>query len=908
MKTLAIDIETYSSVDLIKSGVYKYVEAEDFTVLLMAYSIDGGPVQLMSWADSDDTSLPLSVTAALVSPNVLKTAFNANFERTCLAKFFDLKMPPEQWECTMVKASMLGLPLSLEMVGKVLKLKDQKDAAGKALIKYFSLPCKPTKANGMRSRNLPEHAPDKWEMFKNYCIQDVKTEQAIREKISFFEIPDQEKKLWYLDQRINDSGVLLDNAFVQAAIEVSNENTIKLTAEAIALTNLDNPNSASQLKDWLSTETGENVTSLTKEAIPALLQNTDCEVVTRVLNIRQELSKTSVKKYQAMQKCICADNRVRGLLQFYGANRTGRWAGRLVQVQNLPQNHLADLDLAREVVKSGDTDLVEMLFGNVPDTLSQLIRTAFIAPDGYRFIVADFSAIEARVIAWLAGERWRLDVFNTHGKIYEASASQMFKVPIESVTKGSALRQKGKVAELACIAHGQLVLTDRGLVPIECVQLSDKLWDGDTFINHDGVIFKGVKKVITYEGLTATEDHWVWINGQSEPIQFGHAAASRAHLAITGNGRKNIRLGEDYQPRKKMEKRVERSTRIDRMHSVSGNTMDVLLQFNPRSHKRMSSLLTTSLVSKMVGQKNDCCQTKVHESKRYRVSKLWRTRNRIQIPISLRSLYLPDTRIRLATARIGNRSNRQQWSLRSRKYSACAQRTKSSQSAYLPTYDILNAGPNNRFTVSNVLVHNCGYQGGPNALISMGALKMGVPENELPKIIAMWRNANKAIVRLWSVVEEAAIMTVATGEPKQIMHGIRFMIEKGILFIQLPSGRRLSYLKPNLKKGVYGKDSLTYEGMDQTTKQWKIQDTYGGKLVENIVQAVARDCLAVAMLRLSDAGFKIVMSVHDEVVIEDRYEHVRLGLVNKIMGEPIPWAKGLPLTADSYETKFYKKD
>jgi len=647
MTILAIDIETYSSTDLIKSGVYKYVEAPDFEILMIAYSFDGGGIHLLEsqYADFD------ALVKYLVDPAILKTAYNANFERTCLAKFFDVELPPEQWECTMVKSSMLGLPLSLDMVAKVLKLSEQKDAAGKALIKYFSMPCKPTKANGERTRNMPEHSPEKWEQFKEYCRQDVKTELAIREKIKFFEIPEEEKKLWCLDQRINDEGVLLDKVFMNQAITMSAMNTAKLSEEAVRLTGLDNPNSAAQLKTWLSEETGEYVNSLTKAAIPEILKSTDCEIVTRVLEIRQEMSKTSVKKYEAMRKGICADDRVRGLLQFYGANRTGRWAGRLVQVQNLPQNHLVDLELARESVKSGDLELVEMLFGNVPDTLSQLIRTAFVAPEGYRFIVADFSAIEARVIAWLAGEKWRLDVFNTHGKIYEASAAQMFKVPLESVTKGSPLRQKGKVSELAL-----------------------------------------------------------------------------------------------------------------------------------------------------------------------------------------------------------------------------------------------------------------GYQGGPGALISMGALKMGLSEEELPKLVAMWRNANKAIVRLWQVVEEAAIVAVTTGEPVQIMHGIRFNVERGILFIKLPSGRRLSYLSPAMKPGKFGKEVLTYQGMDQTTKQWKVQDTYGGKLVENLTQAIARDCLAVAMLRVADANYKIVMSVHDEIVIETKDGAGSLEEVNNIMSTPIPWAKGLPLTADSYETKFYKKD
>lgn len=648
MRTLAIDIETFSSTD-IKSGVYKYVEAPDFTVLMLAYSFDNGPVQIIDLENYPH--LIEYVTDALTDPTVLKTAFNANFERTCISKFLNIELPPEQWECTMVKASMLGLPGSLENVAKVLKLEQQKDAAGKALIRFFSMPCKPTKTNGMRSRNLPVHDSEKWQQFMNYCVQDVVTEKAIRSKISFFTIPDMEKQLWELDQRINDNGILIDPVFVDSAIKMDDLNKIRLSNEAIELTNLDNPNSAAQLKTWLSAETGDTITDLTKKAIPVLLEAMPSPTVTRVLNIRQEMAKTSVKKYTTMLNGLCSDNKVRGLLQFYGANRTGRWAGRLVQVQNLPQNHLVDLDLARQLVCEGDSEMVKCLFGNIPDTLSQLIRTAFIAPTEHRFIVADFSAIEARVIAWLAGEKWRLDVFNTHGKIYEASASQMFKVPLESVTKGSALRQKGKVSELAL-----------------------------------------------------------------------------------------------------------------------------------------------------------------------------------------------------------------------------------------------------------------GYQGGPNALIKMGALDMGIPEEELPKLVRMWRNANTQIVRLWTIVGDAALKAVNEGVPVQIMHGIRFSVEKGILFIELPSKRRLAYLRPKIKESKFGGDCLTYEGMDQTTKKWCTQDTYGGKLVENIVQAIARDCLADAMLRVDVAGYTIAMHVHDEIVAEVPNGQGSLAEVNKIMSAPIPWAKGLPLNADSYETIYYKKD
>lgn len=650
MELLAIDIETYSSNDLLKTGVHKYVEATDFTVLLFSYSIDGGPVQVVDLAQGED--LPDDVFEALTDPRVVKTAYNALFERVCLSTFFMIDLPAEQWECTMAKASQLGLPLSLDAAAKALKLEQEKSAAGKGLIRYFCVPCKPTKTNGGRTRNLPQHAPEKWEAFKAYCAQDVVVEQAIREKISWFEPTPTEKKLWVLDQRINDSGILIDPVFVKNAVRMDTAYRKRLYEEAVQLTGLSNPNSASQLKQWLTEEIGEEVTSLTKTVVPDLLKQVDCGRVKRVLEIRQEMAKTSVKKYMAMVNAVCRDNRVRGLLQYYGANRTGRWAGRLVQVQNLPRNEMKDLDLARQIVKNGDLELLELQFGNVPNTLSQLIRTAFVAAPGHRFIVADFSAIEAVVIAWLAGEKWRMEVFRTHGKIYEASAAQMFKVPIESITKASPLRQKGKVAELAL-----------------------------------------------------------------------------------------------------------------------------------------------------------------------------------------------------------------------------------------------------------------GYQGGPYALISMGALRMGIEEEELPKLVVMWRQANPAIVRLWNTVGAAAMQAVQDGITVKIQHGILFFTQHNTLFVRLPSGRMLCYSQPRIRTNERGMQSLCYVGVDQTTKKWELTDTYGGKLVENIVQAIARDLLAEAMLRLDDAGYKIVMHVHDEVVIE--VPVVGKGSVeevNDIMSKPVSWAPGLPLRVDSYETAYYKKD
>lgn len=651
MKTLSIDIETFSSVDIKKAGMYKYAESPDFEILLFAYSIDGAPAEVIDFCSYSYYSVPVELYEALIDPNVLKTAHNAGFERTCISKYFDIELPPSQWECTMAKAAQAGLPLSLDQVSKVLKLANAKMAEGKKLIRQFCIPCKPTAKNGQRTRNLPEHDPEAWELFKQYCAGDVNAEQEIRKRLEFFQIPAAEKKIWVLDQTINDRGVLVDRNLVSNAIAIDTKYRAKLEAEAIEITGLQNPNSAAQLKEWLATETSQAVTKLRKEDIPEILKTTDDENVKRILHIRTEMSKTSVKKYTAINNVACEDNRVRGVHQYYGASRTGRWAGRLVQMQNLPTNTLKDLDLARQLVAGNDYDLLEMLYGNVPDTLSQLIRTAFIAPPGERFLVADFSAIEARVIAWLAGEKWRLNVFSTHGKIYEASAAAMFKVPLEAVTKDSQERKKGKIAELAL-----------------------------------------------------------------------------------------------------------------------------------------------------------------------------------------------------------------------------------------------------------------GFGGAVDALLKMGAKKMGLNEDELPKLVKMWRNANTFIVNYWRTCGDAAVEAVTTGKPVTITHGITFAVERNTLYIKLPSGRRLSYIQPTIVTNRFGGPSVAYLGLDQTTKQWARQETYGGKIVENIVQATARDCLAYALLKLDEAGYNIVFHVHDEIVSQEPYGKGSLEEVNKIMGTGAPWAKGLPLAADSYETEYYKKD
>lgn len=650
MKTLAIDIETYSSVDLTKSGVYAYSEAPDFTVLLFAYAFDAEPVQIVDLASGE--ALPKTVIDALRdNQNILKTAFNANFERTCLTRFLGFSMDPEGWQCTAVQAATLGLPHHLDGVAKVMKLGEQKDSRGKALMKFFSMPCKATKVNGGRTRNLPQHDPEKWAVFKDYCKQDVEVERAIRNKLSRFINTRKEKLLWNVDQKINDRGVRIDTEFVEQAIRCDQEHHDRCLRRAVEITSLENPKSVAQLKAWVEETEGMYLENLNKATVQELIHEIQNPEVKEVLKLRADLSKTSTKKYETMIKAKCEDDRVRGLFQFYGANRTGRFAGRLVQVQNLPQNHLKDLALARALVKDGDFKTLDLLFGNTPATLSELIRTAFIPSEGRRFIVSDFSAIEARVIAWLADEKWRMDVFATHGKIYEASASQMFHVPIESIVKGSPLRQKGKVSELAL-----------------------------------------------------------------------------------------------------------------------------------------------------------------------------------------------------------------------------------------------------------------GYAGGVGALKTMGALAMGVPEEELQGLVDGWRAASPNIVKFWWDVEKAVRMAIAD-KPSRLQYRLSFEKQGGILFIGLPSGRKLAYVNPRLEPDPkFSREGIVYDGQNQTTKKWEKIRTYSGKLAENIVQAVARDCLAESMMQLDQLGFDIVMHVHDEVILDVEKGRSSAEEIAEIMGRPIDWAPGLLLRADAYETDFYQKD
>lgn len=664
MQTLSIDLETYSSIDLKKSGMHRYVQAPDFQIMLLAYAFDDGPVRLLDFMGAHDPAVVQMVFMAMQDPQVIKRAYNAAFELCCLNRNGEIT-PVEQWQCTMAHGLYCGYTAGLSRTCEAVGLPQDKRkmGVGMSLIRTFCLPQKPTKTNGQRTRILPEHEPEKWQLFRRYCMQDVEAERELARRLSIWPMPEKEQRLWALDVRMNAGGVAVDDLLMRGALQLGATSQEKLLEEAKSITGLENPKSNKQLLKWineaLEDELEDDLDNIRKDTVSDLLskdlENKDAE---RLLQLRQQFGKTSTKKYDAMHAAVCEDGRVRGLLQYYGANRTGRYAGRLIQIQNLPRNYLATLDVARKLVRAQSLDGIEMIYGNVPDTLSQLIRTAFVPEDGKMLVVADYSAIEARVIAWLAGETWVNEVFASHGRIYEATASQMFGVPIDCIKKGNpeyALRQKGKVATLAL-----------------------------------------------------------------------------------------------------------------------------------------------------------------------------------------------------------------------------------------------------------------GYAGGTNAMINMGALRMGLSEDELPDIVRRWRSANPSIVRMWYAIEQCAKDAVQHHR-QTATHGLIFTHEgdyatgQDFLTVQLPSGRKLFYAKPFLAEGRFeGKISLHYWGVNQTSKKWSTIQTYYGKLTENFIQAIARDCLAEALLKTAAWGHRIVFHVHDEIVVEGPPE--ALDDLLAIMAEPIPWAPGLVLRGDGYVAEFYKKD
>ena len=839
MKHLSIDIETFSSEPIAKTGSYKYIQSPDFEILLFAYSVDDSPVEIIDLAQGE--KIPAWLINALQNPEYIKHAYNASFEWYCLSRYCGYPLPVNQWRDTMLHGLYCGFTAGLDAMGKALGLPEDKRklSTGKALIRYFSVPCNPTKANGYRMRNYPKHDPDKWELFKEYCMGDVVTEMEIEKRLSKFPVPEDIELQWQTDLVINSRGVAVDNDLVQGALDIANASKNSLIKEAIEITGLDNPNSVTQLSKWLENETSETVSDLQKDTVARMLKKkTVTCTAERVLQIRQELGKTSIKKYNAIETAVCADGKVRGLLQFYGASRSGRWAGRLVQVQNLARTYIDVnlLPLARKLVKQHDSEKLNLLFGSVMDTLSQLIRTSFVASEGNVLVDADFSSIEARIIAWLAGEKWKLEVFKQGGDVYCETASSMFGVPVEKHGVNSHLRQKGKIAELACIAECQLVLTNKGLVPIEQITLEHYLWDGIEWVQHEGIIYRGEKEVIEYDGLTATADHEVYIEGQSRSIQFGIAAASGAHLVRTGNRGIAIRLGENYIARETLGAQLESLLCSDTMHQLQQSSMANSEQSDARSNHS-------------IGETSGNSETQ----------KLAQHRRKVRV------------------------------------------------------YDIRNAGPRHRFTVSGCLVHNCGYGGSAGALIAMGALDMGIPEEDLQDIVVRWRQANKMIVSLWYRVEEAAISAIQSRRQINV-NGLIFSREFDLdnhldfLTIRLPSGRKLFYASPEIGENQWGKPSIVYHGVNQTSKQWTTIETYGGKLVENIVQSIARDCLALTIENLEKAGYPIVFHIHDEVVIDCPKDKANLAEVIRIMTQPIVWAKDLPINADGWIGEFFRKD
>ncbi len=782
MKEISIDLETFSSVSLKDCGVYRYAEAPDAELLLFGYSADGEPVRVIDVAQGE--KIPEDILEALSDDKVTKWAFNASFERIFLSIWLKRNYPehfrsysisedtvgnyldPSSWRCTMTWAAFMGLPLSLEKVSSVLKLTEQKMSEGKNLIRYFCVPRKPTK-NNPALRNYPSDSPERWQTFKEYNRRDVAVEMGIQKKLARFPVPEAVWEEYHLSEEINDRGILLDKTMVENAIAIDAKVRSDLMEKMRTLTALENPNSNQQLQGWLK-EKGIETDSLDKNAISELIPAVSDDVK-EVLRLKQQISRSSVRKYKKMMDTMCEDNRARGMFQFYGASRTGRWASRHIQMQNLRQNHLPDLAEARAIVRSGDYETLSMFYEDIPDTLSQLIRTAFIPRKGYMFYVSDFSAIEARVLAHIAGEKWRSEVFRRGGDIYCASAQAMFHVPVEKHGRNAHLRQKGKVAELACIAEGELVLTDHGLIPIENISLHDRVWDGKEFVQHEGVIYKGIREVISYEGLTATPDHLVFIEGKPEPVQFGIAASTGSSLLKSG-------------------------------YDISSGLLD-----------------------------SD----------------------------------------NIRTARV---------------------------------YDIINAGRYHRFTVSGKLVHNCGYGGSVGAMKAMGGLEMGLTEDELKGIVVNWRASNPNIVALWWAVDKAAKECIRKGVTTST-HGIRFSYERGFMFITLPSGRRLAYVKPRIGENRFGGESITYMGTD-AQKNWSRIESYGPKIVENITQAISRDILAYAMRTLAHCF--ICGHVHDELIIECR-EDVSLDAICEQMARTPPWIEGLNLAADGYSCEFYQK-
>ena len=958
IKRIVIDIETYSAVELSKTGVYRYAEDPSFEILLFGYSVNGGHVNVVDMTQGEQ--IPEEILSALLDPGIIKHAFKASFERICLSRHLrDLGMlkegyiPPRGWHCDMVWAGYMGFPMSLKLAGMALGLEKQKMDEGKELITYFCKPYRATSKNGYSDRNLPEQNAIRWFFFKMYNQRDVEVEMEIANKLKNHPVPDFVWEEYCLDQEINDRGILVDFEVMESAIRLDAEAQSRLKEEMQEMTQLENPKSVIQLQQWLKMN-GVELDSLGRKELQKELENIP-EPMRTVLKLRLQLAMSAVTKYKAMKAAVCADGRLHGMFKFYGGSRTGRFSGAIVQLQNLFRNSLPDLELARELVKQGNYDALRILYDSVPEVLAQCVRTAFIPAEGMKFIVADFSAIECRVLAWLAGEQWVLDVFKVGGDIYCESASRMFHVPVEKHGANGELRQKGKQAVLSCIAEGQLVLTDKGLIPIEDITTEMQVWDGGEWVSHDGVVFQGEREVITYEGLTATPDHLVYIEGASRPIRFDIAASSGAHLVQTGDGRNAIWLGKNNKSGETMESKTKRLLCFNAMSRMRSGSMATFRQSKNREIKRLSKLYSAKVNSILARAKTCSGQTTMRESERSKILELWRKRDQVRFSECNRSRALFNSKLRDTEQGSGTRSYRQQWRLYSREYSLCYKERElrkqtnnciksiraeilaicgiRSQKQVIPrinqgrdysrsrisgigktealeinkrtlrVYDILNARRHHRFTVSGKLVHNCGYGGSVGALRSMGAIEAGMKEEELQPLVTSWRKANPNIVKLWHVIEKAVKEAIKKKCTTQT-NGLIFCYQGGMLYITLPSGRNLSYVRPRIAENRFGGESISYYGND-FAGHWSLIESFGGKLAENIVQAISRDILCHAMELLRSS--RIVAHIHDEVVLEVPMD-ADVEEICRIMATAPVWAPGLPLRADGYECKFYKKD
>ena len=959
-KVLSIDIETFSDVDIGKCGVYKYCASENYHLLLFAYSVDYSPVRVIDTANGE--VIPAEIIDWIYDPSVEKTAFNANFERTCLSKSFNRYCEPEQWNCTMVLAASCGLPMSLAGVGRALDLSEDKAKMkeGKDLIKYFCQPCRPTKVNGGRTRNMPWDAPEKWEVFKAYNQRDVETENTIRKMLLRWKPDYSEHKLWCIDQRMNDKGVRIEPKLAENAIRIGEAYREELLTKAKQLSGVDNPNSTAQIKKWLEESEGIEVESLNKKVLPDVYDKLDSDTTKEVLRLREEFSKSSTKKYEAFLRYNCADNHIRGTMQFYGAS-TGRFSSKGPQLQNVSHDTIPDLDTARELALSGDAIDFECLYPKVQKTLSTLIRTVLIPEEDSRFIVADFSAIEARVLAWVANEKWRLDAFRSGRDIYCESASRAFGIPVVKHGINGEYRKAGKVLELACISENELVLTDQGLVPIQDVTTDMKVWDGESWVEHEGVVYRGEKNVIEYEGLTATEDHLVYTEGLSSPVPFGYAARNGLHIISSGSGwgdawRIKDRFSISQNPewghicscwmRNLWEKLLEKTWRLKRQEK----TFSVL-----------PLLCGTSKPTSMDNRSFQSSKAKVREPKRCGIQKLWWAWHKVRLLRSNRSSEVYGRDMWPSEQGDGSRQDRQQRRLRTWKSSLGDQNAELSESktveydmvgskvlavrdthreSYVSegentgtnnrvcevlrgaqdkplaiskgtarVYDIRNAGRHHRFTVSGKLVHNCGYGGSVGSMKNFGADKLGMTEEEMVDLVNKWRSASPHIVALWKSLEESAINCIKTGKPMLSTVGsIRFDMEDGVLWMTLPSKRRIAYWGAAMGKDRWNRPSMTYMTVNQTTKRWERIETYGSRLVENACQAIARDCLKEALFHLVDAGYDPRVTIHDEVIITAPNGFGSLDEVIELMSKGAPWTEGLPLNAAGFVSDYYKKD